>query len=310
MIISASYRTDIPAFYGEWFEKRLEAGYCSVSNPYNSHQVRRVSLAREDVDGFVFWTRNIGPFMGRLSRVADLGRPFIVQQTATCYPRALEPAAVGAAVAVRQIRAVAEAYGPKAAVWRYDPIVFSSLTPAEFHLENFERLAGALEGATDEVVISFAQIYRKAARNLDLAARNFGFAWMDPPDDVKLDLASKLGEVARRHGMSLSVCSQRKYIVPGAKAARCVDARRLAAVGGRSIRARLKGKRPECGCYEAVDIGEYDTCPAGCAFCYAVLRREIALRRRESHDPEGEFLWGPGEEAASSPESKGQTTLF
>lgn len=310
MIISASYRTDIPAFYGEWFEKRLEAGYCSVANPYNRRQVRRVRLLPEDVDGFVFWTRNLGPFMGRLSRVADLGRPFVVQQTVTGYPRKLEPAAVGAAEAVRQIRAVAEAFGPKAAVWRYDPILFTSLTPPEFHLENFSRLAGALEGATDEVVISFAQVYRKAARNLDLAARNFGFTWTDPPDGAKLDLAARLVEIAKSRGMSLSVCSQRKYIVPGAKAARCVDARRLAAIGGRPIRARLKGNRPDCGCYEAVDIGEYDTCPAGCAFCYAVLRREIALRRRESHDPGGEFLCGPGEEAASSPESKGQTTLF
>lgn len=310
MIISASYRTDIPAFYGEWFEKRLEAGYCFVANPYHRRQVRRVSLLPEDVDGFVFWTRNLGPFMDRLEKVRDFGRPFVVQQTVTGYPRKLEPAAVGAAVAVRHLKAVAEAYGPKAAVWRYDPILFSSLTPPEFHLDNFERLAGALEGSVDEVVISFAQVYRKAARNLDLAARNFGFNWTDPPDDVKLDLASKLVEVAKAHGMKLSVCSQRKYIVPGAKAARCVDARRLAAVGGRPIRGRQKGKRPECGCYEAVDIGEYDTCPAGCAFCYAVLHRDIALRRRKSHDPEGEFLWGPGEEAPPVPEAKGQTTLF
>lgn len=309
MIISASYRTDIPAYYGEWFDKRLEAGYCSVANPYN-RQVRRVSLLPEDVDGFVFWTRNLGPFMGRLSRVADLGRPFVVQQTVTGYPRELEPAAVGAAEAVRQIRAVADAFGPKAAVWRYDPILLSSLTPAHFHIDNFESLAGALEGSVDEVVISFAQVYRKAARNLDLAARNFGFTWTDPPDSVKLGLAARLVEIAKSHGMSLSVCSQRRYVVPGAKAARCVDAPRLAAIGGRPIRARLKGKRPECGCYEAVDIGEYDTCPAGCAFCYAVLRRDLALRRRVSHDPEGEFLGGPGEAAAPSPEAKGQTTLF
>ena len=91
MIISASYRTDIPAFYGEWFEKRLEAGYCSVSNPYNNRQVRRVSLLPEDVDGFVFWTRNLGPFMGRLTRVAQFGRPFVVQQTVTAIRGPLSP---------------------------------------------------------------------------------------------------------------------------------------------------------------------------------------------------------------------------
>ncbi|MGC9516015.1 DUF1848 family protein [Methanocrinis sp.] len=144
MIISASYKTDIPAFYGEWFEKRLEAGYCKVANPYNRRQVRRVSLAREDVDGFVFWTRNLGPFLGRLERVRDFGRPFTVQQTITGYPRELEPSVVDARRSVRHLRAVAERYGPRAAVWRYDPILFTSLTPAEYHLDNFERLAGAL----------------------------------------------------------------------------------------------------------------------------------------------------------------------
>lgn len=310
MIISASYKTDIPAFYGEWFEKRLEAGYCMVANPYNRRQVRRVSLLPEDVDGFVFWTRNLGPFESRLERVAELGRPFTVQYTITGYPRKLERTVVAADRSVQHVKNVAERYGPKAAVWRYDPILFSSLTPGVYHLENFERLAGALEGHTDEVVISFAQIYKKTARNLDQAARDFGFTWEDPPDDVKLNLASKLAEMAKSHGMSLSVCSQRKYVVPGANAARCIDARRLAVMGGRPIRARLKGNRPDCGCYESVDIGEYDTCPHGCAYCYAVLHRELALNRYRSHDPEGEFLFIPNDDASSNREEMRQTTLF
>ncbi|HRW83213.1 MAG TPA: DUF1848 domain-containing protein [Methanothrix sp.] len=307
MIISASYKTDIPAFYGHWFEKRLEAGYCRVANPYNRRQVRRVSLLPEDVDGFVFWTKNLGPFMGRLERVRDFGRPFTIQYTITGYPRELERTVVDADRSVRHLRAVADAYGPRAAVWRYDPILFTSLTPREFHLENFERLAGALEGATDEVVISFATIYRKAARNLDLAAREFGFTWEDPPDETKLDLEAKLVEMAKSHGMKLSVCSQRKYVVAGAAAARCVDARRLAAMGGRPVRARLKGNRPDCGCYASTDIGEYDTCPSGCAYCYAVLHRDLAFKRYRSHDPKGEFLFSP---ATSSEYSSVQTTLL
>ncbi len=310
MIISASYKTDIPAFYGEWFEKRLEAGYCMVANPYNRRQVRRISLLPEDVDGFVFWTKNLGPFMSGLVRVAQFGRTFTVQYTITGYPRALESSVVDADRSVRHLRTVAERYGPKAAVWRYDPILFSSLTPVDFHLNNFERLAEALEGYTDEVVISFAQIYKKTARNLDAAASEFGFTWEDPPDEVKRGLASKLVETAGAHGMSLSVCSQRKYIFPGAEAARCVDARRLAEIGGRSIRARVKGNRPDCRCYQSADIGEYDTCPHGCVYCYAVLHRELALKRYRSHDPEGEFLYDSGEDTGSHREMTRQTTLF
>ncbi|MBN2251624.1 MAG: DUF1848 family protein, partial [Candidatus Altiarchaeota archaeon] len=83
-----------------------------------------------------------------------------------------------------------------------------------------------------------------------------------------------------------------------------------AAMGGRPIRARLKGNRPDCGCYESVDIGEYDTCPSGCAYCYAVLHRNLALKRYKIHDPESEFLFDPGEDAASSEAETRQTTLF
>jgi len=310
MIISASYKTDIPAFYGEWFEKRLEAGYCKVANPYNRRQIRKVSLLPEDVEGFVFWTKNLGPFMKRLEAVRQFGRPFAVQYTITAYPRELESAVVDRERSIQHMKTLAENYGPKVAVWRYDPILFTSLTPMAFHLQNFETLAQNLEGTCDEVVISFAQIYRKTQRNLDLAAHKFGFTWSDPPDAAKLDLAADLAKVARSHGMQLTICSQHQYLVPGAEAARCVDARRLSEIGGRPIRAKIKGKRPDCRCYASTDIGEYDTCPHGCVYCYAVRNRDLALKRYKKHDPESEFLYDPGEAAATLDDGSIQTTLF
>jgi hypothetical protein len=175
-------------------------------------------------------------------------------------------------------------------VWRYDTIVFSSLTPPEFHLRNFERLAKAVEGATDEVVVSFAQIYRKTRRNMDAAARRAGFAWEDPEDSLKLSLGAQLAACAGARGMALTVCSQPAFLQPGVEAARCVDARRLEDIGGRPVRARRKGNRPGCGCFESRDIGAYDSCPQGCVYCYAVGSRALARQRFRSHDPQGEFL--------------------
>ena len=61
MIISASYRTDIPAFYGDWFQSRLDAGFCRTVNPYG-RQIHTVRLDADAVSGFVFWTKNLGPF--------------------------------------------------------------------------------------------------------------------------------------------------------------------------------------------------------------------------------------------------------
>ena len=81
MIISASYKTDIPTFYGEWFMNRLRAGYCKMVNAWNRNQTIRVSLARKDVDGFIFWTKNIGPFVDHLSEIADGG--YAMPQTGT-----------------------------------------------------------------------------------------------------------------------------------------------------------------------------------------------------------------------------------
>lgn len=292
MIISASYKTDIPTFYGEWFMNRLRAGYCKMVNPYN-RTAYRVSLDRADVDGIVFWTKNLGPFLRHLPEVRTRGFPFIVQYTINGYPRSLEYAVVDAARSVDHVRRVSDEYGRRVCIWRYDTIVVSSETPVDFHLRNFESLACALYGAVDEVVISFVQLYRKTLRNMNWAASEFGFSWHDPPEDEKRKLAADLVAIATSKGMRLSVCSQRNLLVPGASDARCIDADRLGEVAGQRVRAELRGMRKECGCFASRDIGEYDTCPHGCVYCYAVQNRDLAQRRYREHQPESEFLFQP-----------------
>ncbi len=289
MLISASYRTDIPAFYGEWFRNRLRAGFCRVMNPFGGAP-SRVSLLPEHADGFVFWTKNLGPFRPYLPEVRERGFPFVVQYTINAYPRALEYAVVDPEKSIIHARGVADEYGPRTVVWRYDTVVFSSTTPRDFHLGNFERLASGLAGVTDEVVISFAQIYRKTRTNMDAASALFGFSWEDPGDEEKMVLARELAACARAYGMQLAVCSQARFLEPGINPARCIDAARMEEVAGRPIRARHKGNRPECACHESRDIGEYDTCPHGCVYCYAVRTRALARRRHGEHDPAGEFL--------------------
>jgi hypothetical protein len=263
VIISASRRTDIPAFHAGWFFERLAAGECCVPNPFSATPYR-VDLRPEAVDGFVFWTRNFGPLW---RRVAEIPRPFYVLFTLTGYPRALEPAVIGVEQAVEQMRALAGRV-----VWRYDPIVFSSLTPPQFHVENFGRLAEAVAGTTDEVIVSFAQVYRKVRRNLNAAAAEHGFTWEDPPDEKKLALLAELRDIAQRRGMTLSVCCQPQYVSAGTRPAQCVDPARLSAIAGYPIAARRKPTRAGCHCAVSQDIGTYDTCRHGCAYCYAVLR--------------------------------------
>jgi len=313
MIISASYKTDIPTFYGEWFMNRLQAGYCKMVNPYGQ-QIYRIELTPESVDGFVFWTKNIGPFLKYLPVIRDRGYPFIVQHTINGYPRELEYRVINYPHTIEHMQRLAGEFGSDVAVWRYDPIVISSLTPLQWHRQNFEVLAKGLAGATDEVVVSFAQIYKKTKRNMDWAAREFGFVWTEHEkilDDEVRSLIIDLAHIAKSYAMQLKICSQKKFLIPGiVEEARCVDAERLEKVSHKPIvgKAKQKGNRKECGCFASKDIGAYDTCPHGCVYCYAVQNRDLALRRFKEHDPQGEFLFPPqdyspaqDEEAQTSP---------
>ncbi|EKV32203.1 DNA repair photolyase [Caenispirillum salinarum AK4] len=295
MIISASYRTDIPAFYGDWFRRRLDDGVVRVPNPYNAAQVSTIPLTPDAVDGFVFWTRNVIPFLPVLDEVAARGFPFLVHHTILGYPRAIDRAVVAPEKAVDALHAVHARFGPRAAVWRYDPVLFTSLTPPAWHAETFDRLAGALAGATDECVVSIAQVYRKTARNMDRAAAAHGFTWHDPDDAEKRAVLEGLAARARGHGLALSLCGQPhlRDLAPSAAGvgeAACVDAARLSDVAGRPLRALARPHRKTCACAASRDIGGYDTCPHGCAYCYAVRSPDAARARHKAHDPAADRL--------------------
>ncbi len=298
MIVSASYKTDIPAFYAAWFLRRLAAGFCRTVNPWGG-QTYEIPLTADTVDGFVLWTRNIRPLAPDLDRVAAVA-PYVVQFTVTGYPRALEASTIPAKQAIDDLRGLCRRAGPRVAVWRYDPILFTDATPADWHRGNFAAIARSLAGTVDEVVVSFAHIYRKTRRNLEVAAAHSKLTWRDPPDDEKTALAADLAGIAADHGMAFRVCAQAHLVPPGGAPARCIDADRLSAVAGRTIGAPVKGNRDDCLCHRSRDIGAYDTCPHGCVYCYAVTSPATAKRRYAAHDPKGEFLFAPASQRSSA----------
>ena len=72
MILSVSRRTDIPAFYSEWFFNRLREGYALVRNPMNTHQISKVTLDPEVIDCIVFWTKDPSKMLPKLELLARL----------------------------------------------------------------------------------------------------------------------------------------------------------------------------------------------------------------------------------------------
>ena len=285
MIISASYKTDIPAFYADWFRRRLRDGRCSMVNPYGGQRYE-ISLRPADVEGFVFWTRNIEPFLPVLHELRAGNAAFFVHYTLTGYPRPLEPSVIPHERSLALIGELAARFGPRAVVWRYDPVFMTSLTPAEWHRRNFDHLASALSGLADEVVLSFTHVYAKTRRNADRAARRHGFNWSDPAPDRKRALLEELAGLARARGFRASLCAQPDLLGPSLAPARCIDAERLGDVAGRKIAVREQGNRPGCLCAQSRDLGAYDSCPHGCIYCYAVRRPELAKQRFRRHDPD------------------------
>jgi hypothetical protein len=210
-----------------------------------------------------------------------------VQFTINAYPKGLEHSVVHWERSVDAAEGCIRVLGQGSVVWRYDPVILSQETPLEHHLESFERIAKRLQGVTDEVVISFVQLYRKTINNLNrISSKN---PWEDPSAETKIKIAEALFEIALRHDMTLKICSQPEFTTtePPAK---CIDAERLSRIANKPILSKTLGNRLGCECAESKDIGAYDTCPHGCVYCYAVRSPELAISQHKNHDPSLEFL--------------------
>lgn len=289
MIISASYRSDVPAFYADWFKNRLDAGFVDVKNPYSS-KISQLFLAPTTVSGYVFWTRNPIPFLDNLNRISSDGTPFYIQLTCTGYPNALEPSVPSLEQLKPALEHIVERFGPEALVWRYDPVFISSLTPINWHVVNFSKLAEIFKRLTNEVCFSFAQIYKKTERNSNAAAQKHGFEWSDPQEEDKKHLLNELAIEAQAAGLTPTVCSQPQFESSILQPAKCVDKERLERIKGVSLNVKRRGNRPGCLCAESRDIGSYDSCPHGCCYCYANRTPEVAKKSLKEHDPLGSLL--------------------
>lgn len=297
-IISASRRTDIPAFYGEWFRNRLQAGWCDVHNPY-SGQSYRVSLAPRDVLGWVFWSRNYAPFLDTLHTLHAEGQRFLCHFTINGLPRALEAHTPSSARAVETAHVLSSVFGVDVVQWRYDPILLTSITPPEWHLRNFAALASRMAGATRRCLFSFPEMYQKAKRNLAALETTGGFrTWSIEAGDFQPEtlaqLSHEIASMARRNGMQMYSCCGPEWvdedglILP----AQCVDWPLLRSLipDAQDIEVPQKPTRKGCNCFKSIDIGRYHTCTHGCAYCYAVDSPEKARASQLAHDAQSEKL--------------------
>jgi hypothetical protein len=275
LIISASRRCDIPRFRFDWLLQRLEAGYVDVVNPFNAAQIRRVSLRPEDVECFVFWTRDPRSLLAMTDQYA-----FYAMITLTGYPEILEPNIPPADEIIQAMKAMSEKWGRKRVIWRYDPVFLSSLTDAAFHRRNFAELAARLSGVVERVIISFYDEYAGAKRRLLALTQNGNIEVFPHCDgDGRLmpelkELATELALTASQAGMEMRSCAEEDLSGLGIKPGACIDGELIRELfAGKAslsqIKTKDKNQRRNCLCVSSVDIGSYGSCPAGCVYCYA-----------------------------------------
>ncbi|MEA4890122.1 MAG: DUF1848 domain-containing protein [Clostridiaceae bacterium] len=286
MIISVSRRTDIPAFFTPWFLRRLQAGFVWVPNPLNPRQISQISLLPEDVDCFVFWSKNFRPLLERLSGLEN--RPFYCQFTLNDYGCELEGHVPPLQERIATFQALADRIGPERIIWRYDPMVLSSRYTPDYHAEHFAGIARRLSGYTRQCVISFVDRYRK----IESAWRLHHLIEWQPEN--MMATAVRLAAIAGQNGLSIKTCAETlDFTGLGIEPARCVDDRLIAKILGRPfVAAKDKNQRDACGCVSSVDIGMYDTCLHGCSYCYANSKLESIRRNVLFHDPESPLLCG------------------
>jgi hypothetical protein len=304
MIISASRRTDIPAFYSEWFMNRLQEGYCLVPNPFNPRQVARISLVPESVDAIVFWSKDPGPMLRFLPEVENMGYRFYFLFTVNDYPKALEPNLPPLAERISTFIQLSEGLGLRRVIWRYDPIILSNITDASYHRTAFERLCQRLAGHTYRVITSIITLYRKTQRNLAHLERQ-GYTFdKDPRRNPETEaLLSHVATVGAEHGLEIFACAEtRDYTYLGIRPSSCIDAALIRELWGIPVSSKKDpGQREHCGCAISRDIGMTDTCPHGCPYCYSNMNPKIALGRYKAHDPGSAALIGSPEPSEKDP---------
>ncbi len=274
VIISASRRSDIPAFYGHWLMDCLKTGEVVVRNPVNPTQSSRISLLPEDVDALVFWTKNPAPMFDLLPEIDAMGYFYYFLFTLTPYDSSIEPGVPAKSRMVDVFRRLVDTIGPERVVWRYDPVIMTGTMNHEWHTAEFRNFSGALAGYTRRCIVSFLDDYRKIRNRM----RSVDYVL---PDDRSMSaLACSLAEVARNDGIEFFMCSHAGDLSHcGILNASCIDRNLIFRLSGRFPAGKEKdrGQRRHCGCAESRDIGEYDTCRHGCLYCYAMSSRFVAL---------------------------------
>lgn len=281
-VISASRRTDIPAFYMPWLMSRLEAGFVETANPFNARKTT-VDLRAESVHSIVFWSKNYGPFLdgNYAEKIIDMGYRLFFQFTVNTPSMILEPGVPPLDVRLEQVSRLSGIYGPEAVEWRFDPVCFYTGNHGNRQISDNLGAFGIIASAMAKTgitgcVTSFLDIYRKVRKR----ERSAGTVFVEPDLDTRTRTIEYMAGILERLGMRLRLCCESGIGLEALQSEApvtgrgCIDGKLLMKIHGGSISVRQdRGQRfsAGCSCTESRDIGSYRTQPCfhKCLYCYA-----------------------------------------
>ena len=286
MIINTGARTDTAQWYAPWLQRRFQEGFALVRNPLFPHKVSRYELDPAVVDCVVFCSKNYAPLLPRLHEITSRFNTHF-HYTITAYGPDIEPEVPDLDESIRTLYELERQVGARRICWRYDPVLLAGEYTVERHLDTFAWLAERLAGHVDRCIFSFVEMYKKLETN---------FPELRPlsPEDRDA-IAAGLGAIAAEHGMPIQTCGNNGlWPQYGIGRSACMSLDVLGAANGVEFRKlKHQGQRAGCGCFQARDIGAYESCPNGCRYCDANKDHRKALDNYlHAHDPESPLLLG------------------
>ena len=334
VIVSASRSTDIPAFYAEWFFNRLKKGYSAWTNPFNGVQSY---VSYEKTRFIVFWSKNPEPLIPYLDYLKERNINCYVQYSLNDYEEeGLEKGVPALDKRIATFKELVKRLGKGRVVWRFDPLILTDQITVEKLLKKVENIGNQLEGFTEKLVFSFADIleYRKVKNNLESNKINYQLF----SEETMRQFAVGLDSLNKRWGYTLATCAEKINLEQyNIKPNHCIDEELIARIAyndsvlmkflgmevvshfGREFGSIIpegaieisdtlyvcrkkdnkdKGQRQFCGCIISKDIGQYNTCPHLCEYCYANTSKAVAVRNWKSHrlNPDSENILGENKE--------------
>lgn len=285
MIINTGSRTDTVQYYSDWLLKRFKEGFVYSRNPLFPNIVTRYELNPNILDCVVFCSKNYEPILDRLTEITDKFNTYF-HYTITAYGRDIEPNVPTIDESIETLIKLSKIVGKQRIAWRYDPILLTKKYTKQVHYNTFDYMSKRLSPHIDRCIFSFVDMYKKLETNMpEIIILN---------NNDKIEIAKNIGSIARKHNMIIQTCATiEDFKQFGILQTGCMTSEILGNANNITFKkVRHSGNRQGCKCIENRNIGDYDTCPNGCKYCYANKNPQIAQENYKKHNPNDLMILG------------------